>query len=413
MVSLELIKKYSTFSAYLSDYEGDKSDELLQKIITQMCTPSGMNDNIVGDIIAVRKRASPELRNNFPPVLIESISKVLAEIYLALSLTGGVITEELYNRFGTAILSLKPDYTNTELVNNPQVVKDLIRMDFVSQTPFNLSSISMILDKLEQVKSEAPEFFEEYTKVLWVPYIQLIYRATRRVNIPCNIIERYLKLFPNKILSKSIDRYGQLYRFNAYHKSAIQYALGLPIAGVNFSKEELFELVKKALGNKELWNARIKKYNQQYLKEYIRRLSLFGKKNITITNTQNTLLDEIDEYHPEDIFYLVETNNKLFRFTHNEFDSIAESGKNPYTMVDFQQSTFATMKNHTMSRQCVIESARVIEMLEATMEPTTTFDEYLEIEQAERAEYDARQAELTAQLMAQMENDHVVVHLLP
>src|SRR3990167_117091 len=382
MARADLVKKYSSFSAYLSSYDNG-SEKLFNEFAEELSkTP---DDILVGDIVAIRKHfLSIYQKADLPKEPIQRVIKILMDSHEALKTSEGMITLPLYEHFGRDIISLKPNHIDKSISENPRVVKDLIRMDFLQYMPSSLQFLPDILDKLEHVHSEEPEFFEEYTKVIWLPYIQLIYRATRQINIPHILIQRCLKFYRIDHLQKSLEKHGELYRINNLHKSVIQYALGIPFIGTNFTKAELFRLLRKALSNKNAWNARIKKYNQQHLKEHIRRMSLFDKKNIVATNEKNTLLDDIDEYNPEDIFYLLDKDNKLFRFTHNEFESIATLGKNPFTMVPLQHNTIAAMKNNLSSRRCVIESSRVIEMIEAMVDPQITFLQYLQFEATEQ-----------------------------
>ena len=102
-----------------------------------------------GDVITIRNNLPDGHKDVFPPEVLTKIMMDLLSVYTAISSAGGEVTIELYEQFGPTVLLLLSNQISDDARGDARVVQDLVNLDFMPQTPFNLTAIELILNKME------------------------------------------------------------------------------------------------------------------------------------------------------------------------------------------------------------------------------------------------------------------------
>lgn len=130
------------------------------------------------------------------------------------------------------------------------------------------------------------------------------------------------------------------------------YFLGFPIQWWIPSDEQIANAIGRLCANEEQYLASVR--------EYVRttHATTFGTNNPRRANETNVLMDDIDDYAPFDIV-VYQNGDHIYRFTREEFSTILESKKNPWSNEFLPPSILATMsERHSVAKQLGLPKCR-------------------------------------------------------
>lgn len=370
-----LIAKYSCFTTYLRVLREDATSSVDSlSIIPKLNFDTKKG---IADAVTLFKTLSTEEKSKVDHRIVMPISIVLSDLYEYFGDNDKEIDEGIYSKHGVASLILFYEHIGESTLSISGVEDDLIAADMPACLLASDYVLLKVVDKLEVAKEESETFFKKYLQPIWDSFFLVIYCSVVRFNIEMTTLKRCLKLFPHKFIQTNVEKYGELFRFGMIAQDYAIYILGLPYSQMLIDTQAIFELTKQALADKEKWRQKVAKYNDHALDSFIKRMSLYRKGKLTVINDKNTLLENVNEYPPDDIVRIVTTDNKIFQFTLCELPSLIQTKKNPYNMERFDPHIVRMMSNLHRCRNPKIEPMTVIEFLESVYEPDKTLKELI------------------------------------
>lgn len=247
----------------------------------------------------------------------------------------------------------------------------LIEADWVTRLRYNENLVTLLLRRVTKLQEEAPIY-----------YAGVAYKAYHAVAVKINKDKLLTKLdrdqlitfdtyFPG-IIDRKVLQYDELaYKIALLGNDVAGYVLGFPIQNMIPDDDQIHLAIQLLM---DMGSVNFADYIRKYVKQtYLPSLSI-PCPNVSYSNEQDVMMEDIDIYVPFDIVaYQIGTH--IYRFTRTEFSKYAESKKNPYTNDWIPPTVLSTIKARSeAAKEMGLPPARpLLEMLDK-IEKGTLFD---------------------------------------
>jgi len=218
----------------------------------------------------------------------------------------------------------------------------LVAADWANKFRYNEKLPHLILHRVTELQSQAPLYYAEVAYKVYHKVVTKLNKDKLLTQLSREELIRLNTFFPNIIDQKILEYTDLAYKIALLGNDIAGYVLGFPIHNMIPNDEQIDQAIQTLISDGiDKYAERIKVY---VVKTYMPILPFENSQEITFSNEQDVIMEDIDNYTPFDIVSY-QAGSYIYRFTRAEFSKLLENKKNPWTNEWLPPTILSTIKS--------------------------------------------------------------------